>query len=403
MNIVFKRTLGAAAFAAALYFPYFLHLDAPVLRLWDESRLACNALDQHQNGFGLVVRFEGKPDLWNTKPPLMIWLQAGCMRILGANELAVRLPAAAAGLGTSLLLFFALKGRTGAAAALILATMPGWVGHHGARTGDYDALLVFASTGFLLHFYRFLETKRRRALWTAAAFAATGLMTKGAALALCVPGAALAALAIRPRVFRNAELYLAAATALVPLTVYYLAREAQDPGYLQAVWNNEWGGRYFSTLEGHDHPWYFYFEQMFGRRLGLWKFALVFGILAFGRNPKLARYLWTASLTYLALVGGSQTKLAWYDLPVYPLWAALTALGWAAISSAKAKWALAAGLIVPAYFYVVSKVYHPKERPEDENLYALPRLMRQSKHLEYIAVGEHRQLIAFYAQLKNIE
>ena len=390
---------------AALYFPYFLHLDALPFRLWDESRLACNALDQYQNGFGLIVRFEGAADLWNTKPPLMIWLQAACMHGLGPNELAVRLPAALAGLATSLLLFFRLKGRTGAAAALILATMPGWVGHHAARTGDYDALLVFCTTGFLLYFYDYLESEKGRTLWAAAGFAAVGLMTKGVAAAMCAPGMALAALVIRPRVLLRPKLYFAVAASLLPLLLFYVVRESLEPGYLKAVWDNELGGRYLATLENHRHPWYFYFKHFVYKRWGLVMLAPLMGLLplAFHYRSGMAKYLWITSLAYLFVVSGAQTKLIWYDLPVFPLFAGLTALGWRTLASRPA-WVLAAVLFLPSYVYVMGKIYHPKELPWEERLYALPRYLKRSPSPPgYLVVSEYRQLAAVYARIHGVE
>ena len=40
------------------------------IALWDESRLAVNALEMRQRGFSLVTTYGFAPDLWNTKPPL---------------------------------------------------------------------------------------------------------------------------------------------------------------------------------------------------------------------------------------------------------------------------------------------------------------------------------------------
>ena len=36
--------------------------------LWDESRVAVNALEMSQRGFSLITTYGFKPDLWNTKP-----------------------------------------------------------------------------------------------------------------------------------------------------------------------------------------------------------------------------------------------------------------------------------------------------------------------------------------------
>jgi len=61
-------------FFAVVYFPLFLHLENLPLRIWDEARLAVSAYEMSHNGNYIVVHFDGKPEMWSTKPPLMIWL-----------------------------------------------------------------------------------------------------------------------------------------------------------------------------------------------------------------------------------------------------------------------------------------------------------------------------------------
>ena len=90
-----------------IYIPVFSHLDTLPIQLWDESRLAINAYEMHHFGQYLVTHFDGLPDLWNTKPPLLIWMQVFWMKIIGVNEIALRLPSALAALLTiiSILIF----------------------------------------------------------------------------------------------------------------------------------------------------------------------------------------------------------------------------------------------------------------------------------------------------------
>ena len=123
-----------------LYMPIFGHLDTLPLRIWDESRLAINAYEMLNDKNHLVTHFEGKPDMWNTKPPFMIWCQVFCMKLLGVNELAVRLPSAIAAFLTCLvLLFFSqwyLKSFWfGFIAVFILISAQGFISLHGTRTG----------------------------------------------------------------------------------------------------------------------------------------------------------------------------------------------------------------------------------------------------------------------------
>ena len=75
--------------AILIYSPIFGHLSRLPIRIWDESRLAINAYEMYRDGGCLVTTFEGKPDHWNTKPPLLIWLQVLAMKAHGVGELAV--------------------------------------------------------------------------------------------------------------------------------------------------------------------------------------------------------------------------------------------------------------------------------------------------------------------------
>ena len=67
--------------ALLVYVPIFGHLNTLPIRIWDESRLATNAYEMLKNGNFIVTYFDGKPDMWNTKPPLLIWLDVLFMKI----------------------------------------------------------------------------------------------------------------------------------------------------------------------------------------------------------------------------------------------------------------------------------------------------------------------------------
>jgi len=50
----------------------FYHLGMMPLQVWDEARLADNALEMATNGLSLITTYDGSPDHWNTKPPLVM-------------------------------------------------------------------------------------------------------------------------------------------------------------------------------------------------------------------------------------------------------------------------------------------------------------------------------------------
>ena len=95
-----KNLLTITCLAILVSIPIFGHIEELPIQRWDESRLAANAFEMKTNNNWLVTTFVDKPDMWNTKPPLMIWLQASTMLLIGDTTLAVRLPAALCALAT---------------------------------------------------------------------------------------------------------------------------------------------------------------------------------------------------------------------------------------------------------------------------------------------------------------
>ena len=107
-QLLSRSTYGFTLFLllGLAFFALFFRLSSPPMQRWDEARLALNAVEMSHDHQWLVTKHDGQPDLWNTKPPLMIWLQVLSMQALGYSELAVRLPAALAALATVLMLFW---------------------------------------------------------------------------------------------------------------------------------------------------------------------------------------------------------------------------------------------------------------------------------------------------------
>lgn len=322
--------------------PLFLHLDTMPLKIWDESRLANNAIEMLENGNWLVPYFDGMPDMWNTKPPLMIWVQVFFMKIWGTNELALRLPSALAGLGTIGLIFFFCKKilqneRLGYVAALVLVTTPGYVAEHVTRTGDYDALLVFWTTlsTFLVFIWTEKETsstKNKLILLAALSFALV-VLTKGIAGLMILPGVFVFLLLenkIKP-LLQSKYFYFSVFGFLFLTAGYYFLREQYNYGYLQAVWENELGGRYLSSLEGNGKEFSFYFRKMYEGRFLPWLYFIPFALLiGFYENEKIkkcVKLLFLVSGFYLLVISFSQTNLIWYDAPVYPFLAIIVAVG----------------------------------------------------------------------------
>ncbi|AMM50783.1 hypothetical protein TH61_05760 [Rufibacter sp. DG15C] len=324
--------------AVLVVVPLFGYLGTLPIRMWDESRLANNAFEMYDTGHLLVTTFEYSPDLWNTKPPLLIWLQAGLMHLLGVNEWAVRLPSAVAGLLTcALLFFFSLRYLKsfwfGFIAVLVLITAEGYVTEHGTRTGDYDALLTLFTTLSALAFFAYCETKRTRYLYWVFAATALAVLTKSVAGVLFVPALGLYGI-LRGQVLsllKNKHFYFGLLGCFGVIAGYYLLREASSPGYLQAIWNNELGGRYLQVNENHTGDFWFYYYGFSELKLTAWYLLVPCGfavgmLLKNDRMNRLALFCALVTVCFFLVISISKTKLHWYDIPLYPFLAMLIAM-----------------------------------------------------------------------------
>ena len=184
--------LGFLIVMVIAYVPLFDSLGSLPIVLWDESRLAHNALEMYNSGNWLYLTYEGVADHFNAKPPMMIWLQVLSLKTFGLNEFAIRFPTALSGLFTCLLLYWFLgkkldKPLLGVIACVILLTSEGYVKIHAARTGDFDTLLTFFTLAYAIFYYLFLEEGKNKYLLICFAAIVAAVLTKGIAGIVLLP------------------------------------------------------------------------------------------------------------------------------------------------------------------------------------------------------------------------
>lgn len=336
-----KKKQGALTGLAllAISLPLVFGLTQAPIQTWDEARQAVNAFEMlRSGGHWLVTTFGHQPDLGNTKPPLLIWLQALSMSVLGPGELAVRLPSLLAALGTVGLLHGAGRavGRPawGLLAGAILTTTQGYLGPHLARSGDYEALLCLWVLGQVLATFAYAETGRRRYLAGAAAAVAGAVLTKGVAGLLGLPALALYLLWTKRlwATLRRPAFWLAAGGAVALPALYYVLRERALPGYWAAVAANELGGRFGHNLSATTQPLLYHVQNLLRYQLRPWWPLLpVAGLLLAVGPATAARRLGGLAgffaLSWLLLITIAKTKLEWYPAPMLPPLALLLALG----------------------------------------------------------------------------
>lgn len=311
-------------------FPLFYNLDALVIRMWDEARLAQNATQMYENGNIWVPHCYHLPDMWNTKPPLMIWLQVLFMHWVGINEWAIRLPAALSALATVTFIFQVARSHSRSASwamysVALLITTKGYIDLHVTRTGDYDALLILWTTIGGLSIWKYSESGKLPALYTAAIAFALAVFTKGIAGLLFIPAICIYLCMTRQLVslLSNTHFYVAAILFLLIALLPYIMREYYNPGYIRTMMENELGDRFLKVKENNDGPWYYYLKSLMGRDYIFWFAFIPFGIWQGIKERhrscgRLVIYSGMMAVVFLIIISISGTKLSWYDAPVYP-------------------------------------------------------------------------------------
>ncbi|MBL7933052.1 MAG: glycosyltransferase family 39 protein [Bacteroidia bacterium] len=411
--------------------PIFGFLDNLPIRIWDESRVAVNALEMYYGKDYLVARFEGEPDMWNTKPPLILWLQVLFMHLFGPGEIAIRLPSSFSVFFTCLALLLFCKRYLknfwlGFIAVLCLITSNGYMGYHVARTGDYDAMLTLFTTVSSLFFYAFCETKQTKYLYWFFAALTLGAFTKGVAALLFTPALAIYALFSIPPgyFFRNKHFYIGLFSFFVLILSFYFARNAVNDTYIKMVHENELGGRFLESQGEHPFDFWRYYNNFISMQYADRYLLIPCGMLVggFSKDPRVKKFslfVTLLTITFFIVISSSKTKLDWYDAPLYPWFAILVALfidlffnvlRTAPILLQSLKRNVTPYLLIMILFYIPYRetwrfTYAPEERSWDRDFYQMGAYLKDAlrgnvhMHHKYIVYEEYKAHILFYVEI----
>lgn len=418
---------------ALIYMPIFGFLNTFPIRIWDEARLAINAYEMLNNGNFIVTHYNGVPDMWSTKPPLMIWLQVLSMKFFGVNELSVRFPSAFAALFTCVVLIvFALKYLKqfwfGFIAVIVLITTHGYIDVHVTRTGDYDSLLTLFTTLSGLLFFAFIETKKNKFLYLFFIFITFAVLTKSVAGLLFVPALLIYSLIQKQfiAILKNKHFYFGLLVFLIITLGYYFHRELKNPGYFDAVMQNELGGRYLNSVEGHEHSFLFFYNNIIDFQLSSWYLLVPCGLLIglFTKNSKINRitvFSFLMILFYLLVISFAQTKLQWYNAPIFPFLAILIAVFIEFIfhliqDSDYINQTLKINILpyiflflitIAPYKNIVNKTYKPQESSQDKEFYEIGYFLQDAVKGKcdidgyYLLFDGYNAQIQFYLNILN--
>ena len=320
----------------------------------DEALYAEPAREMLENGdwittyLNYVVRF--------TKPPLVIWAQAGCIQLFGSNEFAVRFfGAACASLLMAASYWFSEKfiGRRAAiVAAISLMTAPLFVGT--AREAITDMPLSLFLAGAMFAFFAAFRLNNKVWLWMA--YIATGLavMTKGP-VGLILPVGILACYHLLKQDYREAlRFYRPFAglgiVALIAVPWFAVEIYITKGAYFNEFIMRENFQRFTGNVDSHKSGWWYHIAALMGgyfpwsvfvpqallasipwaKLKDAWK---NFGPLSLLRAFKdltptqdLALYCVCWTVITVGFFSASVSKLLPYTLPAFPAIAVLVAL-----------------------------------------------------------------------------
>lgn len=324
------------------YFSFFHQLGKQPMHMWDESSYALNAQEMLESGNPIEVELLGEPDIYNSKPPFAIWCMTLGIKLFGFNELGARVASAFFGMLSCLVLFVVgmrifKNGWLALLLPMVLASSNAFVGEHIARTGDTDSILAFwiLLQSVLVWGYTEASSSKESNLYILGAGLAftLGCFTKGIGGLTALPGIIAWLIYSRKLVglVRMPAFYISLLVFILWVPGYYVWRSYLTPGYWNAVVNFEFGGRLFQQeyLNPIHRPFHYFYKVMFSEeRLQLWIFLLpISAIWILWSKPTMQRKAGMAFLMMLAGVSlslaSSQTKLFWYDAPLYPLIAAV--------------------------------------------------------------------------------
>lgn len=311
------------------------------LSLPDEGRYAEISRWMLVSGDWLTPRLDGLP--FFHKPPLLHWLQASSMAVLGVSPWAARLVPAAAALLMVVDLYLAARRISSTAVARRAALMLAASGCFlvGGQYVNHDMLVAaFIASGIWCFTLAFLHGARPHAWLARLGFAccALGLLTKGL-IGVALPGLVLFVWLSWTRQWGKV-LHLPWISGLLTFAVlalpWFVLAGERYPGLWSYLFGAQQFGRYTGTTFNNPHgPWFY--PAVLAVMLLPWTFFIPFSGArrtdeaqsaphSRAHAVQLLCWIWVGAIVLFFSL--PRSKLAGYMLPVVPPLALLAALGW---------------------------------------------------------------------------
>jgi len=319
----------------------FFALDHHSIYIWDEAIYANNALEMSIDNDPFILKVNGEKTLYNTKPPLVIWMQASLIKLLGPTIWAIRLPSALAALMTCIIIYSFIsftykKIWTSWLAVFILITSTGYMKTHVVRSGDLDSTLVLISTmgTLLVVIFSIYKKWNSISIYSIYILLLIGYFTKSTAILLFLPGWITCTLiySYKQFVILWKPIILGGVTLILVILSYYNYVDHFNEGYIAKVFFSEYQRIYMNIMTWHNHPFYYYILNQTKNGYFMPYFSILIWIpgmlLYMSKTPirKILMSLMIISVMYMCIISIPSVKLEWYDAPLYPLYAVICAI-----------------------------------------------------------------------------
>lgn len=269
------------------------------------------------------------------KPPLIYWLNAGSMKLLGQNEFAARLPSALAGLLTVLATYIAgrklMDRRTGLIAAFMLGSTAGFLFQ--SRIILTDMLLTLCLSAALFCFLLATQSQeKRRRLFYRLFFICCGLavLTKGL-IGIVLPAGIIfwyLLLGRRWHILPEIPWFSGILLFLLVTVPWFVLVSLHNPEFPHFFFIREHFQRFTSTIHRRSQPAWFFLPILLLTMLP-WSFFIPGSLKKAWQDRHTTRevtlFLLIWPLVIIFFFSLSNSKLIPYILPVFPPLALLIA------------------------------------------------------------------------------
>lgn len=262
------------------------------------------------------------------KPPLIYWLNAGSMKLLGQNEFAARFPSALAGLLTVLATYIAgrklMDRKTGLIAAFMLGSTAGFLFQ--SRIILTDMLLTFCLSAALFCFLLATQSQeKRRRLFYRIFFVCCGLavLTKGL-IGIVLPAGIIfwyLLLGRRWHILPEIPWFSGISLFLLVTVPWFVLVSLHNPEFPHFFFIREHFQRFTSTIHSRSQPAWFFLPILLLTMLP-WSFFIPGSLKKAWQDRHTTRevtlFLLIWPLVIIFFFSLSNSKLIPYILPVFP-------------------------------------------------------------------------------------